>query len=62
MANINDFIQKAVSAARTALDRAIENSTDFIKNGVDPSTAYNKSIGHYGRFEEAAKYIDPRKA
>ncbi len=36
--------------------------TDFIKNGVDPSTAYNKSIGHYGRFEEAAKYIDPRKA
>ncbi|MBQ2042292.1 MAG: hypothetical protein II485_03820, partial [Firmicutes bacterium] len=24
--------------------------TDFIKKGDDPTTAYNKSIGHYGRF------------
>lgn len=38
--------------------------TDFIKKGDDPTTAYNKSIGHYGRFSEedgAVKYIDPRK-
>ena len=35
--------------------------TDFIKKGDDPNTAYNKSMGHYGRFAEAAKYIDPRK-
>ena len=35
--------------------------TDFIKKGDDPSTAYNKSMGHYGRFADAAKYIDPRK-
>ena len=35
--------------------------TDFIKNGDDPNTAYNKAMGHYGRFDDAVKYIDPRK-
>ncbi len=38
--------------------------TDFIKKGDDPNTAYNKSMGHYGRFAKedgAVKYIDPRK-
>ena len=35
--------------------------TDFIKKGDDPKTAYDKSMGTYGRFAEAAKYIDPRK-
>ena len=38
--------------------------TDFIKKGDDPSTAYNKSMGHYGRFnpeDGAVEYIDPRK-
>ena len=35
--------------------------TDFIKKGDDPTTAYNKSMGTYGRFADAAKYIDPRK-
>lgn len=35
--------------------------TDFIKKGDDPQTAYEKSMGTYGRFAEAAKYIDPRK-
>ena len=35
--------------------------TDFIKKGMEPNEAYEKSIGTYGRFAEAAKYIDPRK-
>ena len=38
--------------------------TDFIKKGDDPNTAYNKSMGHYGRFAKEdgdVKYIDPRK-
>ena len=38
--------------------------TDFIKKGDDPTTAYNKSMGHYGRFTKedgAVKFIDPRK-
>ena len=38
--------------------------TDFIKKGDDPTTAYNKAMGHYGRFTEedgAVRYIDPRK-
>ncbi len=35
--------------------------TDFTKKGDDPTTAYNKAMGTYGRFADAAKYIDPRK-
>ena len=31
-----------------------------IRHGVDPGEAYQKSLGHYGRFENAPKYIDPR--
>jgi len=34
---------------------------DAIKKGVDPKEAYEKNIGTYGRYENAAKYIDPRK-
>ena len=35
--------------------------TDFIKKGMEPNEAYEKAKGTYGRFSEAAKYIDPRK-
>ena len=35
--------------------------TDFIKKGMTPNEAYEKATGHYGRFDEAVKYIDPRK-
>ncbi len=31
-----------------------------IRHGVDPKTAYDKNVGTYGRYEGAAKYIDPR--
>ena len=34
---------------------------DFIKKGDDANTALTKAKGHYGRFENAAKYIDPRQ-
>ena len=32
-----------------------------IRNGVSPDEAYKKNTGSYGRFANAAKYIDPRK-
>ena len=35
--------------------------TDFIKKGMEPGEAYEKSKGTYGRFADAVKYIDPRK-
>lgn len=35
--------------------------TDFIKKGIEPNEAYQKAMGKYGRFDGAAKYIDPRK-
>lgn len=31
-----------------------------IRKGVSPNDAYKNNIGSYGRFSEAAKYIDPR--
>ena len=34
--------------------------TDFIKKGDDPNTAWAKSVGQYGRVDDAAKIIDPR--
>ncbi|HWQ57380.1 MAG TPA: hypothetical protein VN540_00040 [Clostridia bacterium] len=33
---------------------------EAIKKGVDPKEAYEKNIGTYGRFAQAAKVIDPR--
>jgi len=32
-----------------------------IRHGKDPKEAYETNIGHYGRYEGAAKYIDPRE-
>ena len=34
---------------------------DFIKKGVEPAAALEKAKGHYGQFDNAAKYIDPRQ-
>ena len=33
---------------------------EAIKKGVDPKEAYEKNVGTYGRYAEAAEYIDPR--
>ena len=33
---------------------------DFIKKGDDANVAIEKAKGHYGQFDNAAKYIDPR--
>ena len=35
--------------------------TDAMKKGKTPEEALAEAKGHYGRFENAAKYIDPRK-
>lgn len=32
-----------------------------IRHGIEPNEAYEKNKGTYGRFAEAAKYIDPRE-
>ena len=32
-----------------------------IRHGVSPDEAYKKNIGQYGRYDGAAKYIDPRE-
>ena len=31
-----------------------------IKNGMDANEALKKATGHYGQFDNAVKYIDPR--
>ena len=35
--------------------------TDLMKQGMEPNEAYAKSMGTYGRFDDAVKYVDPRK-
>ncbi len=32
-----------------------------IRHGAQPNEAYEKNLGQYGRFDSAAKYIDPRE-
>ena len=32
-----------------------------IRHGVNPEEAFNKNVGQYGRYDGAAKYIDPRE-
>ena len=34
---------------------------DFIKKGEDANTALEKATGHYGQWDAAVKYIDPRQ-
>lgn len=34
---------------------------EAIRKGTDPREAYEKNVGTYGRFDEAAEVIDPRK-
>ncbi len=34
---------------------------EAIRHGADPKAAYESNIGTYGRFADAAKYIDPRE-
>ena len=34
---------------------------DAIKKGVDANEALEKAKGHYGQWDAAAKYIDPRQ-
>ena len=34
---------------------------ESIRHGMDPKEAYEQNIGTYGRYENAAKYIDPRE-
>jgi len=34
---------------------------DSIRKGDDPKDAYEKNISQYGRYDDAVKYIDPRK-
>ena len=41
-------------------EHAVQKMMEAIKKGVDPKEAYEKNIGTYGRYADAAKVIDPR--
>ena len=60
------FGQASSSVAAWLLDRLQARSlpgfwTGFIKKGDTPNDAWEKAKGQYGRVEDAAKIIDPRK-
>ena len=50
---------KTVKSSATSLC-AWGQMMEMIKKGVDANEAVAKCTGNYGRFDEAAKYIDPR--
>ena len=39
----------------------LDKMIDMIKKGVNAQEAFEKNTGTYGRYDEAVKYIDPRK-
>ena len=39
---------------------SIGKMMDFIKSGIAADEAIKKATGHYGQWDNAAKYIDPR--
>ncbi|NCB32007.1 MAG: hypothetical protein EOM66_11450 [Clostridia bacterium] len=49
------------AAESMVLETKLNKMMDAIKKGVDPKEAYEKNIGTYGRFAEAATVLDPRK-
>lgn len=40
---------------------SIGKMMDFIKKGMDANEAVQKATGHYGQFDNAVKYVDPRQ-
>ena len=56
--------QSAFSEDGLAVGASLEDlgkMMDFIKKGDDANTALEKAKGHYGQWDSAAKYIDPRQ-
>ena len=42
-------------------DKVARADAEAIRKGMDPKEAYEKNINTYGRYDEAVKYVDPRK-
>ena len=42
-------------------DAHLGKMMESIRKGVPPQDAMEKAKGSYGRFADAAKYVDPRK-
>ena len=59
--DVQQVLQEDLSAYQTIVVDTIGKMMDFIKKGDDAATALEKAKGHYGQFDNAAKYIDPRQ-
>ena len=44
-----------------ALENKIVDAVFAVKKGVDANEALKNATGHYGQWDNAAKYIDPRQ-
>ena len=59
---IEDFCAEHDIAIEGSVDAwSQEKMMDFIKKGIDANEALEKAKGHYGQWDNAAKYIDPRQ-
>ena len=57
--NMKDFnaYNEAIGYKFVRLGKMMED----IRHGKDPKEAFEKNVGTYGRYDGAAKYIDPRE-
>ena len=56
--------QSAFSEDGLAVGASLEDlgkMMDFVKKGIDANEALEKAKGHYGQWDSAVKYIDPRQ-
>ena len=59
--DVQQVLQEDLSAYQTIVVDTIGKMMDFIKKGIDANEALEKAKGHYGQWDNAAKYIDPRQ-
>ena len=59
--DVQQVLQEDLSAYQTIVVDTIGKMMDFIKKGIEPAEAIKKATGHYGQWDTAAKYIDPRQ-
>ena len=59
--DVQQVLQEDLSAYQTIVVDTIGKMMDFIKKGDEPAEAIKKATGHYGQWDTAAKYIDPRQ-
>ena len=55
------MFQSSVGGKKKKTLPSIQDMMEMIRKGTPAQEALEKATGNYGRFAEAARYVDPRK-